>query len=211
MNTNTPALLPLDDRLTSDAENHPGIQPENSMPRLHLLHCLVVSALLPSAIAAQEGDLVLGERVRITHRCATVGGRERLCTDIGRVRILESDTLRITVGPASREVAIPRAAVDGLWVPDGTRGNFWVGAGLGLVAGALLGAAIGSTQEFCIFSCSPATGIGLVLGAPVGFVLGGVTGLMIRSEKWRQVSHSTAREATTWDARTLQVGVSVAF
>src|SRR5881227_3261360 len=54
---------------------------------------------------------------------------------------------------------------------EGTRGHFWAGAGIGLLGGALIGGAIGSTTEFCIDSCSAAQArSGAII---VGVILGG--------------------------------------
>jgi hypothetical protein len=85
------------------------------------------------------------------------------------------------------ELAIPTAFVDHVWVVDGKKGNFWAGAGIGLLAGAAIGGVIGSTQEFCILGCSPATEIGFILGAPAGFLVGGLVGTLIQSDRWRAV------------------------
>jgi hypothetical protein len=61
-----------------------------------------------------------------------------------------------------------------------------LGAGLGLLGGALLGAAIGATQEFCIFQCSSAAPIGALVGAPVGLAIGGLIGVATESTRWRR-------------------------
>jgi hypothetical protein len=62
---------------------------------------------------------------------------------------------------------------------------YWVGAGLGFLAGAVVGGAVGYllTQDD-----SELPGIGAVLGAPigggVGIVVGGVVGATRSGERW---------------------------
>jgi hypothetical protein len=181
------------------------------MYRLGLLHGFIVAMLLAPTAAAQLNGIALGDRVRIAYRCTGPNGHGHTCKDIGRVQVLGSDTLHLYRETTPREVIIPRAAIDTLWAADGTRGHFWAGAGIGLIAGALLGVAIGSTQEFCMFSCSPATGIGLVIGMPVGFMVGGVTGMFIRSDRWRPVTPGAQPQGRYPRAQAVQLGVSVAF
>jgi len=84
---------------------------------------------------------------------------------------------------------IPTTSVSRLSSGAGTRGHFWVGAGIGLLSGALIGGAIGSTTELCIDSCttaqarSGAIAAGVILGGSAGFLVGGVIGALIRSDR----------------------------
>lgn len=84
---------------------------------------------------------------------------------------------------------IPTASVSRLSSGEGTRGHFWLGAGIGLLSGAVIGGVIGSTTELCIDSCtaaqarSGAIAAGVILGGSAGFLLGGVIGALIRSER----------------------------
>src|SRR2546426_5284746 len=73
---------------------------------------------------------------------------------------------------------IPTTSVTRLSSGEGTRGHFWAGAGIGLLGGALIGGAIGSTTEFCIDSCSAAQArSGAII---VGVILGGAAGVFVR-------------------------------
>ncbi len=89
---------------------------------------------------------------------------------------------------------VPTTSLTRLSSGEGTRGHFWAGAGIGLLGGALIGGAIGSTTEFCIDSCSAAQArsdaiaVGVILGASAGFLLGGVIGTLIRSDRSSSIS-----------------------
>jgi hypothetical protein len=131
-----------------------------------------------------QGHPLLGKRVRVVHACAAAAGNNRRCRSEGTVRAIDSDAIRLVLESGDGRI-IPAGSVDRLSVAQGTRSNFWAGAGWGLVIGAALGTAIGATQEFCIFQCSNAAPIGLMLGAPTGLVLGGVVGAATRSTRWR--------------------------
>jgi hypothetical protein len=167
---------------------------------------ILLSLLLaPSLSVAQMQDqLVKGQRIRVVSRCEVLRAAAPRCPGLGdpspyewtysgQVEALHADSMAIRgarIHGASSEVAfaIPTASIVRLSVGNGTRGNFWKGAGIGLLGGAFIGGAIGSTTEFCFFGCSPATGIGVIFGAPAGFLLGGIIGAMIRSDRWRPVA-----------------------
>ena len=166
-----------------------------------------VSSVGASQVAVTRLD---GRRVRVLHWCVTADGRREPCTDQGHVHSLSPQTLRLQT-PAGDELVIPRMSIEGLWVADGRRGHFWAGAAIGLLAGGLLGAVIGSTQEFCVWGCSPATALGVLIGVPAGFVLGGVTGIMIRSDRWRGVPVGRPSASIDPRAEAVGIGLSVAF
>src|SRR6185295_5914126 len=113
------------------------------------------------------------------------------------------DSLRLREQAGDGDLVIPMASVDRLEVREGTKGHFWTGAGIGLVGGALLGAAIGSTTEFCIDECTAedakagAIEVGVAVGAPVGFLIGGVIGAHKRTDQWRLISIADQRVGVT--------------
>jgi hypothetical protein len=161
--------------------------------------------MAPTVAAAQaRASLVKGQRVRVTSRCEIVGGSVPACptpgtpwphewTYSGELVALDADTLRIRRQSNEVAFAIPTASIAGLAYRAGTKGNAWRGAFIGLLGGALLGGVIGSTTEWCILSCSPATGLGVAIGAPAGLLLGSVIGTLIRSDRWQTVSVSGHR------------------
>jgi len=187
---------------------------------LHARTWIVVVLLLAPAQAAAQAPQSpsIGQPVRVSHRCRVTQGTVTEChanrfprVDTGQIQTIEGDTLRILPQGRVTAFAIPVAAIDGLWVVDGKRGNFVAGAGIGLLAGALLGAVIGSTQEFCIFDCSPATGIGFILGAPVGLVIGGAVGASTRSDRWHGVRLEDLRVSVALRREALGFRASIGF
>ena len=94
---------------------------------------------------------------------------------------------------------------------DGTRSHFWAGVGWGVLSGALLGTAIGATQEFCIFTCSSAAPIGFMLGAPAGMLIGGVVGAAILTDRWRPLEGNGAAVRLRAVGNGVGVGLEVAF
>ena len=94
-----------------------------------------------------------------------------------------------SLGVAQRlDIRAQSTSVTRLSSGQGTRGHFWAGAGIGLLGGALIGGAIGSTTELCLDSCTAAQArsgaitAGVILGGAAGFLLGGVIGTLIRSD-----------------------------
>jgi hypothetical protein len=104
------------------------------------------------------------------------------------VRPWDADAARVATG----EFAIPIADVRRLERSAGRRTrvlrNGGLGAAGGLIAGALIGAYIGATDEEGWFEISPAEGailLGVVLAIPAG-VVGALTGVF-PTERWRDV------------------------
>ena len=184
-----------------------------------LLWLVLAVFLAPNAGMAQTPlPLIEGERVRIAYRCqgeadkpagCQESGRARIAT--GRLRALDGNSLRILAEPHQEELVIPTASLADLSVMRGTRGHSLAGAAIGVIAGALFGGVVGSTQEFCVLSCVAATGIGIALGAPAGLLLGAVAGAVIRSDRWRSVSIKDHRIQVEPRLAGIGLTVSVAF
>lgn len=163
----------------------------------YLMRSIVLLLLLAPnlGVAQTPGTLVEGQRVRVAFRCKLARDQVVECRDSGPPRVvtghlqgLTSDTLRLRAQSSEAELAIPTSSVAQLWLADGRRRHFWAGAGIGFLAGAVIGGVIGSTQDFCFpfeFSCSPATLLGVITYAPLGFLLGGVVGASVQSDRWR--------------------------
>src|SRR6266516_4496046 len=190
------------------------------MSRFPLWMWLLVTFGTNVAQAQTPGTPVEGQRVRVAHGCEIardqpIECRERrsLRVETGQFRALDGDTLRMRAQSTDAEVAIPTAYVTQVWVADGSRTHFWAGAGIGSLAGALIGGVIGSTQQPAEgLTCpSPATACGVALGAPAGFLLGGVVGALIKSDRWRPVLVSHLRMSLEPQLDALGLQVSVAF
>lgn len=183
------------------------------------LRLIFLPALFSVSAAAQTpGLLVDGQRVRVAYQCKL--GRLHIVdcgpsrfprVDTGRLRALEGDTLRIHAQSSSGELAIPTASITQLWVVNGRKGNFWAGAGIGFLGGALIGGLVGATQEWCALDCGPATGLGMLFGAPAGLVLGGIVGATIRSDRWRAVPVNQYRVSVEPRQDAMRLRVSTAF
>lgn len=186
----------------------------------HLLSSVLVATCLTPTIGTTQAPMTPreGQRVRVAHRCESLPGNVlecRRCHSLqiatGYLQALDGDTVRLLVQSRTTELAIPTASVDRVWVVDGRKGNFWSGAGIGLLGGALIGGLIGSTQEVCILDCSPATAFGVIIGAPAGFLLGGVIGAQVRSDRWREIPVDRARVTLAPRLDRLGLSLSVAF
>lgn len=185
----------------------------------------LMSIFLPVLFAPHAGSaqtpaaLVEGQRVRVAYRCKVVRVQVIQCrksrsprVDTGHVQSLDRDTLRIRGQSSDVDLAIPRASIAQLWVVDGRKGNFWAGAQIGLVAGALIGGVVGATQEFCLIGgCTPATFFGVIIGAPVGAVVGGAVGSRIQSDRWRPLPVNGLGMSVQPRPGAIGLRVSVAF
>jgi len=187
-----------------------------------LTSIFLIVLCMPSSGLAQTPVPEWGQRVRVAYRCKLARGQVTECREnrsprrsTGFVQSVDTDTLRMRAESSDAELAIPRSSIAHLWAVEGRKGNFWTGAGIGLLAGGLIGGAIGSTEEFCIMSwgdCGQAaTGIGVLIGAPAGFLLGGVVGLLIKSDRWEEVPHDGLRVGVVPHHDGLGIGASLSF
>lgn len=195
-------------------------EPSTEAAMSRFLRSIFLPALFSASVAAAQtpGVLVDGQRVRVAYQCKLARPHVVDCrqnrsprVDTGQLRTLEGDTLRMHAQSSGGELAIPTASITHLWVMDGRKGNFWAGAGIGLLGGALIGGVIGATREFCVLDCSPATGLGVIFGAPAGLVLGGIVGAMIRSDRWRAVPVNQYRVSVEPRQDAMGLRVSMAF
>jgi len=174
------------------------------------LSLTLLAAAAPAFAQAPDVGMV-GRSVRVSYWCSSPNTSGRKCVATGPLASATDVTLRLGSESDGTELIIPRASIRQVWVKDGTQSHFWAGAGLGLITGAVLGAAIGSTTEFCVMSCAPATGVGVVLGAPVGFLIGGIAGALIRSDRWRPVKSTDAGLQVYRAPGGIGVGLSIGF
>ncbi len=142
--------------------------------------------LAPSAPAQHVRDVQPGATVRI--RAARA---ERPYE--GRVVSLSGDSLVLALaGEGDARLALPRKDVTQAWVSAGQHRETLVGMGIGFLAGAAVGAALGAlayqpcTGDFCILDFGrggEAAMAGLLLGG-VGLVLGGIAGYGTHGQSW---------------------------
>jgi hypothetical protein len=145
---------------------------------------LALFALAPTVRAQYDRPyLPVGSRVRVVDR---VGGAPFL----GTVQRLTVDTLGVAVGGGAALVQLPTSRLVSLEISDGRERAGWAmrGAGIGLVAGGLIGAA-------SLRDDPPAPGdlsalAGFFAGGVLGAGFGAVVGAIIAPERWHRVSLS---------------------
>lgn len=152
--------------------------------RIALLFAL--GAASASAAGAQASSPVaLGARVRVQTDAADAAR-----TVTGNLTGWENDT--IAVGPAGRaEQRIPLAHVTRLDVSRGkgvVASHVLIGAGVGMLTGTLVGAAVGHGACDDCFVDALTTVTGAVVGASIGLVAGTIVGVAIKGERWRRVA-----------------------
>lgn len=150
------------------------------------------------------GPLAEGDRVRLV---APALGSRRV---IGHLLAVRVDGLRLKLLDG-RELEVGRADIQRLEVARGLRSHTAEGAAIGALAGAavLLGLLI-ADRGVCdedLGGCQ-AYGLAAGIGAIPGALLGGLTGLHVRTDRWTKVPQ--ARRAALRVGPTAGKGVAVA-
>ena len=154
----------------------------------HASLVLMVAAMAWSdGVAQQPAAVQPGQRVRV--RLATAAAPEV----VGVVRVMTSDSLTLeqeSGANAGTTTTIPLAGISRLQVSRG-RHSTWgkgllFGAGVGAVAGAIVGLASGNSEGL-FNSPSFDAALGVIVFAPTGAVIGTVVGAMTRTERWETV------------------------
>jgi len=115
---------------------------------------------------------------------------------IASIAAVSADTIVLSMADR-RTVEVALDSVQSLDVSVGVRrGNFWAGAGLGLLGGAAIGALVGELNKpRCggfMSMCELAAPIGGVIGGIVGLSIGGIVARIPR-DVWRPVSLDAVR------------------
>jgi hypothetical protein len=153
----------------------------------YIILAITVFTLISPARAVAQDVLWLkpGAKVRMT--APTLGLSER----VGRVQELNGDTLVVQVNAMHRGqlrlelLDVPMSSMTKLDVTTGRRGHWREGAGIGFLAGALLGLASGddpSNEWFAYSAGEKALAGGFVFG-----LIGTGVGALIKSDKWAEV------------------------
>lgn len=141
---------------------------------------LIVSlSLWPAALLGQSDrpSLPVGTRVRVLDRDG--GG-----AFTGNVLRLGSDTLAVAVSDGRVLLQLPTSRLSSLEVSEGRDrfGGAWKGAGVGLIAGGLLGAAtLGRDGQADLGELA-----GFFAGGVLGGGFGAVIGAIVAPERWRR-------------------------
>ncbi len=151
--------------------------------RLSALPIVALVTLAPALSVAQQTPVVpVGTRVRFSPE-QTTGDKV-----VGTIARQRGDTLLLWT---ERQDTVPVALtnLDRLEVSDGVHGHALKGLGLGLLAGAVLGGAIGAAVEPDeLLGRGINILVGVVGGAGGGAVIGLGVGAAIRSERWKAIA-----------------------
>ena len=171
---------------------------------MRALTAFVLSVALVAAGALSGQTLTRldsAARVRVTAPARGVHAQ------VGTVLAHRSDTLWLLTVPAGDTLTLPVRELTRVGLSRGLHGHAGRGAAIGVVSGALLGAALGyafaSDPDDCGFTpCGPgieAAG-GAFLGSLVGVVTGAIVGANQRTERWQIVlaSPSPLTTSTHW-------------
>jgi hypothetical protein len=106
------------------------------------------------------------------------------------VTATDQDTLRFHLQRQADARALAWREVNQMDVSAGSRGHFWQGVGIGLLAGAAAGALIGSSGASGADGETPAAmgALGAIGGGIAGAIAGGAIGIVLRTEHWMPVS-----------------------
>jgi hypothetical protein len=158
--------------------------------RRQLAVLLVSLIVFPQVIAAQgvRAVVVPGARVRVTHPAEG--------TRVGTALAITDDLLFVRWSNDSDTVGVPLAEVSRLDVSDGRNTHRTLKRmGIGIVAGAGLGAIIGavSTEKSQPFiTQGELAGVGALMGGTLGGLMGLVSGVF-QSEPWQEVPLDRSR------------------
>jgi hypothetical protein len=102
----------------------------------------------------------------------------------------DQDTLRFHLLRQADQRAVPWREVNQMDVVGGSHGHFWQGLGIGLAAGAIIGAIAGSSGASGNDGETPAAmgALGAIGGGIAGAIAGGVIGIIYRTDRWMPVS-----------------------
>ncbi len=144
--------------------------------------CIAVREL-PAQRQSNDGFGAAGRRVRVTMHDGV--------RTIGQLVEVGADSITLLLAEGGESRMFSRSDIDRIALSRGERGNalkgLAIGAGGGLVLGALLGAAAGESCEEEDYLCPDegfsAVAVG-VAGAFAGGLVGTVVGALVRTEKW---------------------------
>jgi hypothetical protein len=181
------------------------------MRRIFLI--FVATLVTPFQLVAQEP----GQRVRLTTGAAS---RDRV---VGTLVGEDADSFRVRVSGQAAPMSVARSAVTRLEISGGarraTREGAWKAAGLGVVAGFVIGGVAASHSNDCgipsnVFYCytdwyARAFRDGLIGGA-LGALAGAAIGSTVSTERWEGLSLSRAHQVAI-APRGRGLALSIAF
>jgi len=160
----------------------------------------VLAVASSTSIIAQEQALQPGQRVRVTVPSLDLSKHQDTFQRVA------GDTLVLS----SAGYALPD--VTRFDVYAGRKSHLWLGAGIGLLAGAITGAVTWTSIGDCGFvDDSECRFYGSLLFGGVGAVAGGVVGLLIKTDRWEEVPLDRLRLSIAPTRNGLGIGARIAF
>jgi hypothetical protein len=182
------------------------------MRRAAILGLLVAVVGSSAAVAQEPAPLQPGQRVRVRSTVAHAPVLTGAVESIGRDTLIVRREDGAAAGVAT---AIPFSGIAQLQVSQG-RHSRWVrgmliGAGVGAVAGAIIGAATYDEDDW-LFSTGENAVLGALLFTPIGALTGAVIGLQVKTERWEGVPLDRVRPAVGGGAHgRVSFGIAVAL
>jgi hypothetical protein len=154
---------------------------------------LATTPSLPRTLRGQSASLAAGNRVRVwIQRDARAPGHGPVRLQ-GTVVSTLRDSIRVTTVTDTIPTVISLHEITRLDRLAGRRSAFWTGAGIGAAVGGLLGVMLGASKiqagNCDVAGCGEHAGvaIGAIGGVVYGGLLGGITGAIIRRDRWEVV------------------------
>jgi len=152
---------------------------------LRLIALGAIAVLLSPVVAWSQDDvsILAGSRLRVTER---EGRHDRY---LGTVGAMSRDSVVVRIDKSGRRAPFAWAGLSRIEVGKGKKGHTAVGAGIGLVAGVVVGGLIGAVttnSDTDMEDWSNALA-GAGIGAALGMIIGGVIGARHETERWSDV------------------------
>jgi hypothetical protein len=159
---------------------------------------ILLALLLATPMLGQEPVLEEGVRVRVT---APALSEEPL---VGTYWGIQDDGSLLL---GENRWAIPSTYLTEVEVYVGTEGNFWRGAAIGAISGAVVGTLVGLTwpgpSDFGHVAA------GFLVGVPLGGLVGGGVGALVSTDRWRHIDRPAQPLVAVHPTGRFSVGVSI--
>ena len=142
------------------------------------------------------------------------GSRRTDCqTTKGNFVVMTNDSIVLAVNSEGLHQAIPRDLMTRFDVYAGRKSHLWVGAGIGLLGGAVAGAVTWTSIGGCkLVDDSECRMYGALLIGGIGAVVGGVVGAFIwKTDRWEEVPLDRLRVSLVPKRDGFALGLSVSF
>jgi hypothetical protein len=171
-----------------------------SRAHLHVIAFTIAVAVSPAPVGAQASNPLAPQQARVRITAPSLGEGKH----VARVISATSDPMVFQLEGRTDSVTFRRGEIASLERSEGTRSRGRRGMAIGLLSGVAIGVVSGlayqpncdpaETAGYCETKSGAAAAGSVYLALP-GTILGGVIGLLVRSDKWVPV------ERTHWASR----------